>query len=615
MNLLESFQHHILTAACWWAAAAAAFFVLTKLWPCNPGRSWWKAPRSALTDLLYGVFLVPVVGLAGRLTILWVGVMLFFGQNATPEFAARHWPLWLQCVLVLLIQDALMYWIHRLFHTRHGWEFHAVHHSPETLDWTSSTRFHPVNEVAQYALVDAAALLMGFSPVVLATLGPFQAIYSAMVHANLNWTFGPLRFVLASPVFHRWHHSCQSEALGKNFAPTFPFLDLIWGTFYMPSGVVPEEYGANEPAMPGGLLGQTLFPFRGAGRWAMRRPALAAACTTMCLVLGYSFWQYVNRPTAQEVASLPQPDAASEPPGLLPSSMVRESRQTNSVAVDATGFRVIYGLRDGSVAVRDIAAGRESSPGQHRSRVNTVATSPGGTWIVSASSDGTALVFAAAGGPGRELPHGRANVTCAAASDDGWVATGASDGTIRLWNPNGTLARQQKLEATAVNAVAVCEGGTHVAAGQGSQVCSWDVATDHLTKHRRLGDLAYCLAISRDGRRVAAGEYGGRLHLWDADQEQPRLAAKGHTGPIYSLAISPDGKSVVTGGADHTVRVWDVMSGTVTKELHGHRGMIFSVSCDVGHRRVLAGGKDGTLTCWDVTSGAVVPASASQLVR
>jgi sterol desaturase/sphingolipid hydroxylase (fatty acid hydroxylase superfamily) len=612
MGLIENFKQHVLTAGCWWAAACAVFFVLTRLWPCNPGRSWWKAPRAALADLFYGILLVPLVGLVGRFALLWVGVMLFFGKDAAPEFAARGWPLWLQCALVLIIQDALMYWIHRLFHTRPGWEFHAVHHSPETLDWTSASRFHPVNEVAQYALVDAAVLLMGFSPVVLAVLGPFQAIYSALVHANLNWTFGPLRYVLASPVFHRWHHSSQAEALGKNFAPTFPFFDLLWGTFHMPAGVVPEEYGANELAMPAGPVGQTLFPFRGAGRWALRRPALATACALACAGLGYSAWQYLSRPVEQEVVELPEPEGRGEPPGRLPPTVVRDAKQTNAVAVDATGDRAIYGLRDGSVSVRD-TSGRESSPARHKSRVNGLATSPGGKWAVSASSDGTALVFGAgAGEAGRVLPHGGANVLCAAVSDDGWVVTGASDGTLRLWDPTGALAKERKLEAAPVNAVGVSGGGRRVVAGQGLQVSTWEVAADRLTRHRRLGDLAYCVDISEDGRRVAAGEYGGQLHLWDAGEERPRAVVKGHAGPIYSLRISPDGESVVTGGADRVVRVWDAKSGSVAKELHGHRGMIFSVSRGAGGRRILAGGKDGSLTCWDVPSGVVVPAAGSQ---
>ena len=42
-------------------------------------------------------------------------------------------------------------------------------------------------------------------------VGPFNIFHSAFVHANLNWTFGPLRYVISSPVFHRWHHSRERD--------------------------------------------------------------------------------------------------------------------------------------------------------------------------------------------------------------------------------------------------------------------------------------------------------------------------------------------------------------------------------------------------------------------
>jgi hypothetical protein len=86
-----------------------------------------------------------------------------------------------------------------------------------------------------------------------------------MVHANLNWTFGPLKYVFASPVFHRWHHTLEDEGLDKNFAPTFPVLDLIFGTFYMPPGKLPARFGVHDTEFPEGFLGQFVYPFRRSG--------------------------------------------------------------------------------------------------------------------------------------------------------------------------------------------------------------------------------------------------------------------------------------------------------------------------------------------------------------
>ena len=46
---------------------------------------------------------------------------------------------------------------------------------------------------------DVVLLLAGISPNVLVFLGPFTIAHSAFVHANLKWTLGPLRYVLAGP--------------------------------------------------------------------------------------------------------------------------------------------------------------------------------------------------------------------------------------------------------------------------------------------------------------------------------------------------------------------------------------------------------------------------------
>jgi sterol desaturase/sphingolipid hydroxylase (fatty acid hydroxylase superfamily) len=246
----------------WMAALAAAFAALVRLAPCNPGMYWWKDLRAFSTDLMYW-FLVPLLLRPCRAALLAAGVALLPAGAAPHLLPVRGLPLWQQCAAALLIQDLLLYWTHRAFHTRPAWKFHAVHHSPRVLDWTSTARFHPVNELASSTLADGAVLLLGFSPAALLLLAPFNVAYSALVHANLNWTFGPLRYALASPVFHRWHHTAGREGRDRNFAPTFPFLDVIFGTFHMPPGRLPERFGtAGGPDVPEDFWGQLLHPWR-----------------------------------------------------------------------------------------------------------------------------------------------------------------------------------------------------------------------------------------------------------------------------------------------------------------------------------------------------------------
>jgi sterol desaturase/sphingolipid hydroxylase (fatty acid hydroxylase superfamily) len=109
---------------------------------------------------------------------------------------------------------------------------------------------------------DVVLLLAGISPNVLVFLGPFTVAHSAFVHANLNWTLGPFRYVLAGPVFHRWHHTAADEGGEKNFASTFPILDVLFGTFYMPENKLPAAYGIADRSFPPSFGQQMIYPFR-----------------------------------------------------------------------------------------------------------------------------------------------------------------------------------------------------------------------------------------------------------------------------------------------------------------------------------------------------------------
>ena len=121
---------------------AVAFGILARLMPCNPGMYWWKDLRAVGTDFLYW-FVVPLFLRIGYNLLLIAGLLLLFGGRDPDFLPVKGLPLWQQCVAILLLQDFLLYWIHRLFHTGVAWKFHAVHHSPKVLDWMSAARFHP----------------------------------------------------------------------------------------------------------------------------------------------------------------------------------------------------------------------------------------------------------------------------------------------------------------------------------------------------------------------------------------------------------------------------------------------------------------------------------------
>ena len=123
-------------------------------------------------------------------------------------------------------------------------------------------RFHPVNLMLQSSLVLGLMIALGVKPEVIALAAPIDAAIAVWQHSNTKMTLGPLKYVIATPVFHRWHHTLPDEGGNSNFAPTFAFWDLAFGTFYMPEGKLPQTFGADDPELGEGYLGQFIYPFR-----------------------------------------------------------------------------------------------------------------------------------------------------------------------------------------------------------------------------------------------------------------------------------------------------------------------------------------------------------------
>jgi sterol desaturase/sphingolipid hydroxylase (fatty acid hydroxylase superfamily) len=233
-------------------------------------RSGW------LTDVVYWfatlLLTKPIVRL---LLILPIGVLILAEVTSidlmkmgayTGYGPLSRQPIWLQVIQIYVLVDFAAYWTHRMFHRGKWWPFHAVHHSSEDLDWMGSLRVHPINDLVIKLTQVTPVLLMGYNPLATLSTAPILTFYAIFLHANVNWDFGPLRCVIATPVFHRWHHSKDREAWDKNFAGLLPIWDILFGTYYMPKGRYPENFGICEP-MPKGYFGQLWEPFA----WIMRR--------------------------------------------------------------------------------------------------------------------------------------------------------------------------------------------------------------------------------------------------------------------------------------------------------------------------------------------------------
>jgi len=268
LSVLDVAGHTMLKIVPITIGMGVVFAVLTHWSACNPGRPWWRKSE-IVTDVCYW-FLIPLVARFVRIGLMVMGAAMLFdihGADALIKFYDNGFgpiavmPLWAQALTFLVASDFLLYWFHRLYHGAHLWKYHAVHHSSAEVDWISAARFHPVNILFGTVIVDVALLLAGISPNVMLWVGPFTTASSAFVHANLNWTLGPFKYVIAGPVFHRWHHTAADRGGSSNFAGTFPIWDILFGTFYMPKNELPDAYGIDDEHFPQGFGQQLIYPF------------------------------------------------------------------------------------------------------------------------------------------------------------------------------------------------------------------------------------------------------------------------------------------------------------------------------------------------------------------
>ena len=107
------------------------------------------------------------------------------------------------------------------------------------------------------------------------------------------------------------------------------------------------------------------------------------------------------------------------------------------------------------------------------------------------------------------------------------------------------------------------------------------------------------LAISPDGKQLAAGTNGNQICVWRLSDGAPLFTCAGHTGWVCAISFSPDGRLLVSGSDDHTIRVWDAENGHCLATLDGHTSWVRSLSFHPGGRLLASASHDQTVRIWD----------------
>ena len=202
-----------------------------------------------------------------QFVFLWANAFTqsLFSWAATEPLhsAVQSLPVWLQFGLAVILADLFQYATHRLYH-RIGflWKFHSIHHSCESMDWLAGSRMHLCEVMLTRALVLIPLYVCGFAQPALNAYVILVGIQAVAIHANLGLQFGWLRYILATPQFHHWHHAKDPAYSDANYAVHLPVIDMLFGTYRCPRDQWPEEYGVVSGEPPRTFLGQLTHPFR-----------------------------------------------------------------------------------------------------------------------------------------------------------------------------------------------------------------------------------------------------------------------------------------------------------------------------------------------------------------
>jgi sterol desaturase/sphingolipid hydroxylase (fatty acid hydroxylase superfamily) len=216
-----------------------------------------------------GIYLLNIV-ISPTVFLLLVPVQRGYDVLGIPHLPSSVWqhvPLFLLPVLVILCRDFVDYWNHRLMHLRWVWPVHAMHHSDPDVTALTTYRVHVLEAVVMRATQVVALSWLGFPKGALGSAAVLLLVHNAYVHVRVDWGHGPLRHVLASPRFHRWHHADVPALYGKNLANVCPLFDVLFGTYYNPG---PCRAPMGVQGVPRNDVAQLmLFPFSEWGRMAL----------------------------------------------------------------------------------------------------------------------------------------------------------------------------------------------------------------------------------------------------------------------------------------------------------------------------------------------------------
>src|SRR4029079_7076014 len=195
----------------------------------------------------------------------------------------------------------------------------------------------------------------------------------------------------------------------------------------------------------------------------------------------------------------------------------------------------------------------------------------------------------------------------ASALEAGVAGIGRND-TIKIWDPvTGQLVRSLTGRNSG-QSIGLSKDGTRLVSGSfGSTVSVWNVAQSEaqrtITVPRESRFVPDRVALSSDGKLIAAGGRDNEIKLWDAGTGRELFTLRGHRKSIRELVFSPDNKLLASGSQDADIKIWSVATGQEIRTLTAHSDGVIALAISSDGKKLASGSQDRTILVWDIESG------------
>ena len=133
-------------------------------------------------------------------------------------------------IVAFVLYDFSYYWLHRFGHEVNIlWAAHVVHHSSEEYNLTTALRQTGTSALSFLFYLPLA--IVGFEPLMLATVGALNLIYQYWVHTQHIGKLGWYEKYFVTPSNHRGHHAQNAVYIDRNYGGVFIIWDRLFGSY------------------------------------------------------------------------------------------------------------------------------------------------------------------------------------------------------------------------------------------------------------------------------------------------------------------------------------------------------------------------------------------------